>query len=126
MGFVGGNKLPDISSAGPVLMPLCPWRAVCHQLRGLGGSFPSEKWGRQIGQFLLPFLTTKRKLWEIRREIIIQTEPGFLALFCVIWGKCSSYPPVYPFVKCRIWLNFDPLQIFSGLEVQLRTGGLLR
>ena len=55
--------------------------------------FPIREMGKQIGQFLLPFLTTKRKLWEIKREIIIQTEPGFLALFCVIWDKCCGYPP---------------------------------
>lgn len=60
---------------------------------GWGSRFPSEKWGRQIGRLLLLFLTTKRKLWEIKREVVTQTKPGFLALSCdlgqVLWLSLS-------------------------------------
>lgn len=78
-----------LSVGTSVLTSLCrssPQASVSLEGSAFGGwvrPVSIEKWGRQIGQLLLPFLTTKRKLVG-NREIIILIEPRFLALLSVI------------------------------------------
>lgn len=63
VGLIGGNKRPDIISAGLAFTPMYPWRVGCHPLGGWE-QFPVREMGRQAS-FYFPF---KHKEEVLRRE----------------------------------------------------------